>query len=176
MRTTTQLMIAAALSALPFVAGASDAPVKPMDREKVKLTPTLVSAAQVKVSEGKYVCNNSGSSSAHALFTNTSASAENTYQLTWETTAPGACLKQGKCTPPVGGGLCIPPCLVPGSDVVKSYNSATPLVIAKGASKQAFETIPNAAYKKIVVKVAQSGATLTPTFDVVPTPVKACLF
>jgi hypothetical protein len=171
MRTTTLIIIAAVVSAIPFAAWAADGS-KPIDREKVRVT-LPVSGTQIRVTDGKYICNGTGSYSVRALFTNTSTTAQNTYGLTWETTAPGACTRQGTCSPSTGGN-CIPPCLEHGPDLVRSYKSAAPLVIEKGASKQVFQAIPNAAYKKIVVKVEQVGALTVPTFDVVPTPVPAC--
>ncbi len=171
MRTTTLIIIAAVVSAIPMAAWASDT-AKPINREKVRVT-TPTSATQIRVSDGKYVCGGPGSYSVRASFTNTSTTAQNTYGLTWETTAPGVCTRQGTCSP-TAGGACVPPCLEHGPDLVRSYKSSTPLVLAKGASREVFEPIPNAAYKKIVVKVEQVGALTIPTFDVVTTPVPAC--
>lgn len=135
---------------------------------------------QVSVSGGSYKCGNPSSSSALATLKNTSTTADNTYSLTWQTIAQGACTKMDSTknangTPCAKGALlCTGYCEAYGPDVTKSFPGAT-VSIPKGGTKQVTDSIPNAIYKKIDVVVAETGVSSKATFSVA-TNTTVCTF
>jgi hypothetical protein len=176
MRKSALFICAFAIVALPGVAGAE---LKPVTGPTV--SPTVVPqfpTPQIKVSGGSLKCGSPSSSTLVATFTNTSATASNSYTLNWETIQQGACTKwdptkNSNGTACSGGGFCSGYCMTYGPDVVKNYKES--LTLDKGASKVATMGIPNAAYKKTEVRVTQTGITIE-SIATVSGSSQACLF
>ena len=161
MRTTALWICALLVSALPAVAGAEN--VAPMPTVSPTNTPSLASLPQISVSGGALKCGSPSVSTLTATFTNTSATAQNTYSLDWITVQQGACTKWDSTKNPNGtpcpkSGFCAGYCLSYAPDVVKNFK--TSLTLEKGASKVVSQSITNASYKKTEVKVTQANATL----------------